>query len=216
MHALGIEPSTPVADALSADRTGTLRLVILSNRSVMLRGRRSPTTASTPSGNATSSGRRSTTTVSGAFAPIGRRITGGLSVSLMSSLGEPATIACRSGTGSRSTSELSSSGTNRTGTRSTCGSLTLTTNHSTRVTSRAVPLSARCWVNRVTTRRCSEVERRGAAAAIADPPPNGRRRSSRRSWPARVREAARSSRGSRASSNRRDQSTCGGSTLRGR
>ena len=60
-------PAMPVVVTASAETIGTLRLAVDSKRSVTLRGWTSRTTASTPSGSVTSSGRRSTTTVSGEF-----------------------------------------------------------------------------------------------------------------------------------------------------
>src|SRR5262249_10719467 len=64
-------PGGPTVDATSiAECTRTGRVQVDSKRSVMLRGSTSRTTASTPSGSATSSGRKSRTSVSGALAEI--------------------------------------------------------------------------------------------------------------------------------------------------
>src|SRR6185312_670359 len=145
-----------------AERTATLRVQVDSKRSVRLCGDTSRTTASTPSGSATSLGRRSTTSVSGASAAICRLIASGVVPSLRSSRGGPATSASTCDGGSRSTKVLSSVGMNRTGTSSTSGSLALTTNQSTTARKSAVALSARCSVNAATTRWRSELGGRDA------------------------------------------------------
>ena len=87
-------PVAPFAVAMSiAERTGTFRVHVDSKRSVTLRGSIVAHDGIDALGQGHVAGRRSITSVSGASAVIWRRMAGRLEFSLISSFGEPATIA---------------------------------------------------------------------------------------------------------------------------